>query len=657
MANPNDVLMDALIRHAVYLGRYTKEQLSRVLGVLEGAHQGLILEVMRGTSKADQTRLLDTIQQLYGPAMRTVAEQMTSDARELAAYEVERSGKLADSIGISFKMPAPTAVFDAVMASPADRGNTMKVLFDKFDRNTIDRISAVIRQGITEGLNPTAMVRALRGDVVKPARWIVQGGKKVLRPGVYRGGVYETTSRGAETLARTVTMHVYNTANAEVARENADLLSGVRWSATLDMDTCPDCAALDGQDWEVEDPHPEPPLHPNCLPGDTLISSSSRVAAISKRKYHGDLFVIRTASGLEIRCTPNHPILTDTGFIPAQSLNLGQNVIRDAGIDRVFLGGEHENNVVSSIEELASSFLKSGKMTARKVPMSPEDFHHDAVDNEVAVVLADWELLKKSNASLPEFVGKNGLVGRNGGGHVQVSRLRALLKLFLGALNPQNGFMRGISKRLAFFRSRILHALDLLLVSIAQRDTMLLEHACDIGPSGIQPTRYSIDTDPLVIQRENLVDGGLVSGTFGSVHDDASVVRDITLHDISADAKLARELIDGHSGPVAPDQIVDIRKIDFLGHVYNLQTAKGFYIANGIITHNCRCVLVLQVKGHENADSPRYEDWLGRQSEERQNDILGVGRAEIFRSGATLSDMSDAGGLLTLAQLREKDLA
>lgn len=334
MANPNDVLMDALIRHAVYLGRYTKEQLSRVLGVLEGAHQGLILEVMRGTSKADQARLLDTIQQLYGPAMRTVAEQMTSDARELAAYEVERSGKLADSIGISFKMPAPTAVFDAVMASPADRGNTMKVLFDKFDRNTIDRISAVIRQGITEGLNPTAMVRALRGDVVKPARWIVQGGKKVLRPGVYRGGVYETTSRGAETLARTVTMHVYNTANAEVARENADLLSGVRWSATLDMDTCPDCAALDGQDWEVEDPHPEPPLHPNC-----------------------------------------------------------------------------------------------------------------------------------------------------------------------------------------------------------------------------------------------------------------------------------------------------------------------------------RCVLVLQVRGHENADSPRFEDWLGRQSEERQNDILGVGRAEIFRSGATLSDMSDAGGLMTLAQLREKDLA
>ena len=72
------------------------------------------------------------------------------------------------------------------------------------------------------------------------------------------------STRCAEAMARTVTMHTYNTANAEVYRENADLLSSVKWCATLDMDTCEDCAALDGQEWPLDEDHPEPPYHPNC---------------------------------------------------------------------------------------------------------------------------------------------------------------------------------------------------------------------------------------------------------------------------------------------------------------------------------------------------------------------------------------------------------
>lgn len=264
MPNPNATLTDEIIRHAVYLGRYTKQEIAEMAKILEGANEGLILEVMRGTDKADQVRLLAKIEALYGSAMKQVAEKLTADMKDLTAYELERAGKLADRIGISFNLPAPLKVFDAVMATPADAGTPMEVMFRRFDQNTRDRIAAVIRQGITEGKNPAAMVKALRGEVVRPARWITQNGKRVLRPGIYKGGVYETTTRGAETLARTAVMHTYNTANMETYRENADLLSGVKWCATLDMDTCENCAALDGQEWALDDAHPEPPVHPNC---------------------------------------------------------------------------------------------------------------------------------------------------------------------------------------------------------------------------------------------------------------------------------------------------------------------------------------------------------------------------------------------------------
>jgi hypothetical protein len=35
---------------------------------------------------------------------------------------------------------------------------------------------------------------------------------------------------------------------------------------------------------------------------------------------------------------------------------------------------------------------------------------------------------------------------------------------------------------------------------------------------------------------------------------------------------------------------------EFEGHVYNLETKDGFYLANGLISHNCRCQLVPKIK-------------------------------------------------------------
>lgn len=54
-------------------------------------------------------------------------------------------------------------------------------------------------------------------------------------------------------------------------RANSDVVSGVRWLATLDAHTCPRCGALDGQTWQLDGtpinatvPMQTPPLHINC---------------------------------------------------------------------------------------------------------------------------------------------------------------------------------------------------------------------------------------------------------------------------------------------------------------------------------------------------------------------------------------------------------
>jgi hypothetical protein len=59
----------------------------------------------------------------------------------------------------------------------------------------------------------------------------------------------------------------------------------------------------------------------------------------------------------------------------------------------------------------------------------------------------------------------------------------------------------------------------------------------------------------------------------------------------------AGEVDDRRAGAVALDQVVRIRRRPWSGHVYNLETVAGWYVANGLIVHNCRCTTEYRRKG------------------------------------------------------------
>ena len=68
----------------------------------------------------------------------------------------------------------------------------------------------------------------------------------------------------AERIARTETQRVANAIQDRVYRDNADILKGVRYMATLDLRTCPVCGPDDGRLFAVNGPRPRLPRHPNC---------------------------------------------------------------------------------------------------------------------------------------------------------------------------------------------------------------------------------------------------------------------------------------------------------------------------------------------------------------------------------------------------------
>lgn len=72
---------------------------------------------------------------------------------------------------------------------------------------------------------------------------------------------------------------------------------------------------------------------------------------------------------------------------------------------------------------------------------------------------------------------------------------------------------------------------------------------------------------------------------------------------------------------------------------------------------NCRSTMVPVVAGLEPIPVQSYEEWLGRQSVETQDDILGATRARLWRAGSIKLDRftDSKGKVLTLEQLRRRD--
>jgi hypothetical protein len=92
---------------------------------------------------------------------------------------------------------------------------------------------------------------------------------------------------------------------------------------------------------------------------------------------------------------------------------------------------------------------------------------------------------------------------------------------------------------------------------------------------------------------------------------------------------------------VETDKLLDVRRVPFRGHVYNLQTDDGWYTANSIIVHNCQCVTVPVVIGVPNRfPLPTGQQIFNSKTNAEQDEMLGPEVAERVRAGdASLADL------------------
>lgn len=282
--------------------------------------------------------------------------------------------------------------------------------------------------------------------------------------------------------------------------------------------------------------------------GGGLVSEAleSTIVGATRRWYEGSLVSVATACGHQLTGTPNHPVLTDRGWVPLGSLAEGDHVISRGGGEKVGLGHPDVDHMPAEIGQVFDTLKASPASTFERVSGSDMDFHGDGRQGQIDIVWANRELRDKYQAPLFEPATHEVFSVSN----LRTSPLPANSPMAKGHICLRNALRAA---------SDFTHAALCRCMGIGQVGAPLLRGAS--RPS--DPTRL----------------GHPPKGHASLFENGANA---IVGHAVAASDGLA-----GFSARVATDSVLSVHWLEFAGHVYNLLTDSGRYIANNIIVHNC----------------------------------------------------------------------
>jgi len=293
-----------------------------------------------------------------------------------------------------------------------------------------------------------------------------------------------------------------------------------------------------------------------CFVSGTRVTATS-VERAYRRWYVGDVVRIVTRNN-DFTVTPNHPILAfGAGFVSAESLNKGDNLLHSIGSEDVSSGAPH-NYEGMPIDEVFETVRVAGRLV--RSAGARHQFHGDgAVDQDVDVVSTD-----------------RGLRGNTG--YARMKRIGEPL------------FPAADVKSTSFSNARTSFGSSFL-----GEDSGFMESGFNNDARDVQSARDTRSGFPSRVSREYL--GNVESNhrlslvpveVLGSFAQHSSFAQSL-LNSGVRDAERSGDVDHSLASLVAADEIVHIERNWFSGHVFNLQTAPGWYCAGrgNTIVQNC----------------------------------------------------------------------
>lgn len=492
---------------------------------------------------------------LTGNRYRAMSEQLTSD--------YVNADKIAMSIVNGFT-PEVYAMNYNYGTYEAESGSMVDTSFTLYDRQTVERL---IRDD--PDLLPKANV-----DIPKDKRWNRQKLNSAITQGVLQGdsipdiskrlqSVTDMDRRAAIRNARTMTTSAENGGRQDsyTRAESMGIKMKKQWMATLDSTTRESHVMADGQVVGTKDTfhlmhgeleYPGDPAGPpaevyNCFVGSTIAYANNEILRSYKHWYDGDLIEVKTAGGVSFSVTPNHPILSIDGWVHANALHEGDNIlVADFSGDGIS-GYPDINHIPSRMDALHKFFNKFG---SKRTCSFGVNFHGDVPTSDVEIVTKKWFLGSDWNTSRSKSIDKFLLKFANKSCMSKSPFVKHLWSIAFSTL----GNVRSMSKMLSFIFGSMCHTV-------------------------VHSGRTIPDLD--IVLSQNSIDN------------------------LSAEAILSGKGLDGLTGKVSTDKIVSVKTYSFHGYVYNLQTKDNYYCVNSIISyngkyaiaHNCRCTMTAIVDG------------------------------------------------------------
>lgn len=534
-------------------------------------------EAMRDTLAADMEHTNEIALRLSRGQMPDVYALNAN----FGTYQIEHDGRIDTGFTLYNHDAAERLLTEEhqMMPGPSTR-KAAKIAADKSMQWNRQKIQSAVLQGILQGESPYKVAERLRGVATMN----------------YNASVRYT---------RTMTTNAQNAGRYQSFRraDKVGVNLVIEWEATLDGRTRHEHRMMHGQRRKVDEPfeiydevsrrtikiyYPAQSDGPgasdipqsmiwNCFVGDTKVASDCEIVRSYKHKFKGNLIRVRTAAGVDFTCTPNHPILTPDGWVPAAFLHKGDHLlITRVGDDGSLARNGNVYHVHSSIKALHDSLESLGN--SERIPMSNFDFHGDVPTSDVEVVSKERLLRNDGNTCGGQSSRKIRFKLPNAFRLCERHFMLGFRRIYISSLR----FVRGCCKPLTLIWRRLRHADIHGFGTVSNRDTCVSEYA---------------------------------------------------INDLPTVTNIRSELLDGLAGNVFVDDVVSVDRKPgrLLCHVYNLQTESGYYFVgksipqngekyNGnyyAIAKNCRCTLLARVKGFEGdtvKSSPKmggmsFEEW------------------------------------------------
>lgn len=343
-----------------------------------------------------------------------------------------------------------------------------------------------------------------------------------------------------------------------------------------------------------------------CVAPDTPVVAT-KISAAARRHYVGPLVRITTRSGRTLALTPKHRVLTGRGWIQAESINKSDYLVQVIGVDPAMT--PQVQHVPPVIGEVVDAAMQAEPVKVRAVPVTV-DFNNQAVDSEVEVVPANRHLAQRIEAGVPQGCEDLFLTHADGLGVITVLPDGYALPCPLrhGLTEHSRAYTSGpalhdlgsfIGRPQATSGAPVTASNASLIEDTRHRWSGAAVMCCDNGDGCASFVHRDDPGSVKVIAPACLLSetggGPRLFQRPGSVHASAHGLSKAQRNALPGQDPPDRHRADRQGGGdlrwrlaslVAPDQVIEVNVATWTGHVYDLSTESGWFVADGLVIHN-----------------------------------------------------------------------